>query len=81
MSLAWIDKYVQQVDEQLFVAEENFKSLTAKIDTLQGTQSTYSNIDWNSPVASIQIQLLNAKRALKTAKLNIQSNILLNLTI
>ena len=70
MSLAWIDKYVQQVDEQLFVAEENFKSLTAKIDSLQGTQSTYSNIDWNSPVASIQIQLLNAKRALKTAKLN-----------
>ena len=31
MSLAWIDKYVQQVDEQLFVAEENFKSLTAKM--------------------------------------------------
>jgi hypothetical protein len=67
MNPTWLQQYVQQVDEQFFVAEENLKTVTAKFDSLQGIQSNYPNNNYRSPLGAAKYELINAKWRLRDA--------------
>ena len=70
MNPTWLQQYVQQVDDQFFVAEENYKTLTAKVESLQGIKSNYPNNNYRSPLVAAKYELIDAKWHLKETKSN-----------
>lgn len=70
MNAAWLQEYVQQVDGQIFVAEEDFKTLTAKLESLKAINSNYPNNNYSSPLDTVKYELIDAKRRLRDATSN-----------
>ena len=68
MNPAWLQQYVQQVNEQFFVAEENLKTVTAKVESLQSIKSNYPNSNWRSPFTETKYELIDAKWRLEEVK-------------
>jgi hypothetical protein len=70
MNAAWLQEYIQQVDGQIFVAEESFKTLTAKLESLKAINSNYPNNNYSSPLSEVKYELIDAKRRLRDATSN-----------
>jgi len=70
MNPAWLQEYIQQVDGQFFVAEEDFKTLTAKLESLKAINSNYPNNNYSSPLDTVKYELMDAKWRLRDATSN-----------
>ena len=67
MNPALLQEYIQQVDGQFFVAEEDFKTLTAKLESLKAINSNYPNNNYSSPLDTVKYELMDAKWRLREA--------------
>jgi len=67
--VAWGRQYLKEADELLFVAEESFKTATAKMESMKGAETNYSN-NWDSPLTSLIYEVRRAKSNLQGAKSN-----------
>jgi hypothetical protein len=70
MNAAWLQEYIQQVDGQIFVAEEDFKTITAKLESLKAINSNYPNNNYSSPLDTVKYEIMDAKRRLRDATSN-----------